>query len=462
MNKRLLIVLFTLFGAMASFKSQALAPNINSKEVSFENQVDYVDFMFTDILGHLRSVTLPVNQVPGAIKNGLKFDGSSIPGYSSIYESDMHLKADTNTAVVITRTDGSKHGRILCDVYRSETEKYEGDPRSILKEHLAKAHELGYEFLVGPELEFFLFTGDSKAIVPIDSNRYFEAENCLNREKLKKELLSYLEQNHIRVEKLHHEVAPGQHEISIEYADALTMADQIILAKHAICAFAAANGMKASFMPKPICKQNGSGMHVHFSLYDTKNQRNAFYDSKDADNLSDTAHQFIAGVLSCIPETNAFINSTVNSYKRLVAGYEAPVYLCWATKNRSALIRIPQINASQPQAARAELRSPDAMTNPYILLSLILSAGLDGIANKKALAPAVNENLYKISLDQIKQRGIKTLPASLNEALANLEKSEFASRALGDRLKSEFLKIKQKELEQFNLCITDWELQQYL
>lgn len=431
---------------------------LNELEIS---QVKYIDFMFTDLLGALRSVTLPLSKAKSALKHGLKFDGSSVPGCSTIYESDMHLKPNLNTCVVIG--NALPTARIFCDVYRSEQEPYEADPRYLLQQQLLRAHELGFEFLIGPELEFFLFEPDTKnKLQPIDSERYFEADHTLEKEWKKLCLLEDLISNHVNVEKIHHEVAPGQHEISIEYDNALRMADQIVVAQHVIKTFAQAQDMKATFMPKPLFGTNGSGMHVHFSLYDTKNDRNAFYDKEDELYLSATARHFIAGVLQYVPEINAFLNSTVNSYKRLVAGYEAPVYICWATQNRSALIRIPQINVSQPRASRAELRSPDALSNPYILFTLLLAAGLDGIEQKMDLPQAVNENLYKMSLSEIQRRGIATLPASLEHAVAALQRSNFARKILGNRLVDEFLAIKNKEIAAYNRAVTNWEIEHYL
>lgn len=429
-----------------------------------EHNVATIDFMFTDILGSVKNVMIPISQLERSLKHGLKFDGSSIPGYSNIYESDMHLMPDLASAQVIVDYDGYATGRVMCDVYKNAQEPYEGDPRSILKKLMNRVHQLGYEFYVGPELEFFLFNkGPGTSVEPIDYDRYFDAETCSQKECYKRELLECLLANGIRVEKLHHEVAPGQHEISMHYADALTMADQIVLAKQVIAQFADSLGMKASFMPKPMSNQNGSGMHIHFSLFTRSAQsRNAFYDATSTAHLSALAEQFIAGVLNYVPEVNAFINPTINSYKRLVAGYEAPVYVCWGTKNRSALVRIPEINQGEESAARAELRSPDAMANPYILFSILLAAGLEGIEANMILAPAINENLYKLSLDQIRNRGIATLPACLSHALEDLQESEFATQALGKRLINEFISLKKKEIARYTSCITNWEIETYL
>lgn len=416
--------------------------------------VDCVDCYFTDILGSLRSVTIPLNAAKRVLKHGTEFDGSSISGYSSIYESDMHLQPDLNTFKIV---DGT--ARIICDVYENAHEPYAADPRSILKKQLARARELGYEFYVGPELEFFILNEGNTT--PLDKDRYFDASSSMYIDNQKKGLLNALVRNGIAVEKLHHEVAAGQYEMSIHYGDALEIADQIVLAKQIVTMQADAFGLRATFMPKPFTTMNGSGMHVHFSLYDTANQCNAFYDTHDSVYLSTTARNFIGGILKYIPEMSALCNPTINSYKRLVAGYEAPVYICWATKNRSALIRIPQIDASEASAARAEIRSPDAMSNPYILFAALLAAGLEGLEGEQNLEQPIEKNLYKLSQEQVKDLGISVLSASLTQALHSLQESDFARRTLGQRFIEEFVSLKEKEVLNFNRSITDWEWQRY-
>ncbi len=416
--------------------------------------VDTVDFLFTDILGSLRCVTVPLLAAADAFKNGMEFDGSSIPGYVSIYESDMHLKPDMNTLQIV---DNKAH--VICDIYCSACDPYEGDPRYLLKKQLERAKTLGYEFYVGPELEFFLL--DNQNNDPVDASCYFDASDTTSLDYQKRTLINALVRNEIGVEKWHHEVAKGQHETSLHYADALVMADQIVRAKQVLKMQAYELGLRALFMPKPFFGMNGSGMHIHFSLYDSALCKNAFYEKDNPLYLSDTAHHFIAGVLKYVPAMSAICNPTVNSYKRLVAGYEAPVYVCWASKNRSALVRIPQIDATQASAARAELRSPDAMSNPYALFALLLAAGLQGIEDELELAPPVEQNLYKLSLEQIKTSGITMLPESLQDALICLSQNDFVKRALSDRFVQEFVYIKQKEVEQFNRTVTNWEWKQY-
>ncbi len=414
---------------------------------------DSIDCLFTDILGSLRCVTIPLNGAKRVLEKGTEFDGSSIPGYASIYESDMHLQPDLTTFNIVDAT-----ARVMCDVYVNAHEPYEADPRSLLKKQLARAQELGYEFYVGPELEFFLLNENGD---PVDTAHYFDASNNFCIDNQKKCILSTLVRNGVAVEKIHHEVASGQYEISIHYNNALEIADQIVLAKQIIRQQATMQGLRAIFMPKPFNGMNGSGMHVHFSLYDTVNKKNAFYDYDDAAHLSEAAQHFIAGILKYIPEMSAICNPTVNSYKRLVAGYEAPVYICWATKNRSALIRIPQIDAQEAAAARAEIRSPDALSNPYILFASLLAAGLQGIEDAEQLQKPIEKNLYKLSSTQIKELDIAVLPSSLSKALSYLQQSDFARHALGSRFVQEFLSLKEKELLQFNRTITDWEWHRY-
>lgn len=457
--KKIIFLVASLSLFFTQIHTQSDPLDVSSLIHEFEKKsVAYVDFIFTDIAGTLRSVTIPVTHAASALCNGLKFDGSSIEGYSAIFESDMHLKPDLNTCVILQ--EDAPVARIICDVYRTESQPFEGDPRWLLKHHLEHVHEMGYEFLVGPELEFFFL--DKKTLEPVNADHYFQADGSMQQRFLNRELLTLLQKNRINVEKLHHEVAPGQYEISISYSNALEMADQIVLAKYLITLFAENHGMKATFMPKPLFGKNGSGMHVHFSLFDVMNNKNAFYNSNDTLYLSEFARQFIAGVLKHVPQLCAITNPTVNSYKRLVAGYEAPVYVCWATKNRSALIRIPQINEFQPRAARAELRSPDASCNPYLLFTALLGAGLSGIEHKEQLTDSIDENLFLLTPQEILDRGIATLPSSLECALHLLEKNMFAQKIFGEQLIKEFLTIKRKEVVLFNRSVTDWEIKHYL
>lgn len=424
------------------------------------DQIPYVDFLFTDILGNLRSVTIPSYNLASALTDGIKCDGSSIPGFSSIYESDMHIQPDLSTFSIVGSSE-CPSASIICCVQRSEDQGYEADARTLLKAQLDRAHQLGFEFFVGPELEFFLTRNNDQEVVPVDNGGYFSTSPLHYQSIETKEILQFLLDQGIRVEKLHHEVAPGQYEVSLPYSNALNMADTIVRTKQAIKRYADRYGMRATFMPKPIEGKNGSGMHIHFSLYNLIERSNAFYDAYDDNKLSPLAKQFIAGVLDHIPAMTAFLNPTVNSYKRLVAGFEAPVYICWATKNRSALIRIPQINHNQACAARAEIRSPDAMTNPYLAFAVLLAAGLDGIERELALDGQLEENVYRLSPNEILKKGIATLPASLDEALDNLDQDALMGQALSSRLIDEFITLKKKELRAYRQAISPWEIAHY-
>lgn len=422
--------------------------------------IEFVSFVFSDLLGNQKELIIPAKFVPGALENGLCVDGSSIPGCTAITESDMLLVPDINTFTAVPWTEGEfRTARIICDLYLSENEAYKGDPRYLLKEVTKLAENMGYKFYVGPELEFFLFNKHDGS--PCDNSGYFDVETNIDAHFNKRELLHALHKQGVYAEKLHQEVAPGQHEISIRYGEAVNIADQIVIAKNSIKTLANEWGLDATFMPKPIYGENGSGMHVHFSLYDTKNDCNAFYNANDSMMLSETAHKFIAGVLTYAKDFTAIFNPTINSYKRLVPGYEAPIYVCWGSKNRSTQIRIPRVNANQGYAVRAELRSADAMSNPYLIFSIMLMAGLEGIKQNLTIVPAIEENLYGLSIEEIHARNIKTLPTSLEESLKLLEQSAFAQSILGMELLGEFIKVKKKEVREFNRIVTRWEIEQY-
>jgi glutamine synthetase len=428
------------------------------------NRIEYVIFMFTDLLGKQREVMIPTEHVKDALKNNVMFDGSSIPGCTAITKSDMALKADCSTFTVLPWTKGStKTARILCDIYESETKPYAGDPRFILQKVLNEAREMGYECLAGPEIEFFMFKQqEDNKLKPFDSKEYFAAEENINMQAYNGVLLGSMRDQGINIVKIHHEVAPGQLEVVIRYDNALAVADQIVATRHTIKSVALNSGLKATFMPKPIFGQNGSGMHIHFSLYDINNKCNAFADLENEANLSEIGRHFIAGVLHYIQETTALFNSSINSYKRLVPGYEAPTNICHGTKNRSALVRIPQIPEGHTSAVRAELRSPDSSGNPYLALAALFKAGLEGIKNKMELAPMVEDNLYHVSQEELVNRGILSLPASLGEALQKLSSSELAQELLGDQGMSEFVKLKNKEVHAAQTMVTEWEIEQYL
>ncbi len=427
-----------------------------------QEDVEFIDCLFTDLLGNLRQIIIPAHQLSDAFENGLKFDGSSIPGCSLIQESDMHLKLDATTFRTLSWINSHKSAYIICDVYRDAQTPYEADPRSLLKAMEHRFYENGYTMYVGPEIEFFILDkSDSSLVRPSDHRKYMDADLFGDMHGFKKAVLSALTAQGVAVEKWHHEVASGQNEISIHYGTPVSIADQIVIAKHTIKTFCDWYGLQATFMPKPMFGQNGSAMHVHFSIADD-NGDNLFYDADDAAFLSPFAKQFIAGVLRHIKELCAFCNPTINSYKRLVPGYEAPVYLCWAKRNRSALIRIPQINENQGYAVRAELRSPDSLGNPYLIFLSIMTAGWDGLASQTEIPKPVETNLYKMSLTDIYAQGISTLPTSLEQAVELLKHSSFVHETFSPRLIEEFVKAKTKEITSYNQTVTNWEIEQYL
>jgi len=399
------------------------------------SQVQYIQCFFTDLQGILREIILPANKLQGALYNGLKFDGSSIPGYSNISTSDMHLALDANSYY-----EHDDLGFIFCTVYQDEHTPYQADPRWLLEQALERARANNYEFNVGPEIEFFLLDECGN---PCDNQGYVQAATHSDLFNLEILLLNKLAEYGISIEKIHHEVAPGQYEIVLHYADALTIADHIMLAKYIITQMAYEYGLSASFLPKPFLHQNGSGMHVHFSLYNTLFQQNAFYESMLQEQLSMVAQQFIAGILNRISEYVLITNPTLNSYLRIRPGFEAPTNICWSPTNRSALIRIPQINASQPYAARAELRCPDSSSNPYLVFAFMLNAGLEGILEQEAPWPMISENIFAFTSEQKETLNIQSLPGSFEQALQNFENTK--NNLFNDCFHAVYAKLKHKE-----------------
>ncbi len=448
---------------LSSFQCQAKNKEPDYLSLIKLDQVSYINYLFTDINGTPKEVTYPASMAQSLEKDGFKFDGSSVQGITSIKESDMTAKPDMSTfALVPWYNYEQKIARVICDVYRDEYTPYEGDPRSVLKQALAQAEEMGFDFFVGPELEFFICNDEYKnRKSPIDQETYFADNHDAAICDLKISLFNALLIQGIPIEKIHHEVAPGQYEMSIKYSNALSMADHLIITKQTIRAIAKLAGYKVTFMPKPFFGQNGSGMHMHFSLWDRNNNCNAFYDKNGPAKLSKIGQHFIAGVLAHITELNVIFNPTVNSYKRLVPGYEAPINICWGAKNRSGMIRIPQVNDDQPYAVRAEIRSADPMTNPYLAFAALLQAGMDGIKNKMVLDAPVEDNLYHLTYEERETRGIKTLHRSLESAISLFSNSDFAKKILGECLVNEFVKSKQKEITGYNTFITNWELENY-
>ena len=391
-----------------------------------EHDVKFVNLWFTDILGFLKSFSITIEELEKALEEGMGFDGSSIEGYARIDESDMIALPDPDTFQLLPwRPKEQSVGRMICDIHMPGGQPFEGDPRLILKKNLKKAADLGYTFYVGPELEYFYFK-NNKTTEILDSGGYFDLVPLDMAVDLRRQTVLALEVMGIGVEYSHHEVAPSQHEIDMRYTDALTMADSVMTYRLVVKQVAMENNVYATFMPKPIFGENGSGMHVHQSLF--KGERNAFFDKNDPLHLSKTAKSYIAGLLKHAPDITTVTNQWVNSYKRLVPGYEAPVYLSWARRNRADLIRVPEYKPGRETATRIEYRSPDPACNPYLVFSVMLAAGLEGI--EKGLEPPepVEENVYEMTEEQRKHRGIKTLPGSLEEAIALTEKARWSRK----------------------------------
>jgi glutamine synthetase len=426
-----------------------------------EHDVKFIWMWFTDILGILKSFAITVEELEGALNEGMGFDGSSIEGFARIDESDMVALPDPDTFRLVPWRPREHHAvaRMFCDVLKPGGQPFDGDPRFILKKNLKKAADLGYTFYVGPELEYFYFK-DDQGTEPLDKGGYFDLTPHDAATDLRRATVLMLEQLGIDVEYSHHEVAYSQHEIDMRYTDALTMADNVMTYRLTVKEVAMANGVYATFMPKPVFGINGSGMHVHQSLF--KGDKNVFFAKGDEYNLSKEAKSYIAGLLQHAPEITAVCNQWVNSYKRLVPGYEAPVYLSWARRNRSDLIRVPEYKPGREQATRIEFRSPDPACNPYLAFSVMLAAGLDGI--EKGLAPPapIEENIYEMTEAERKERGITTLPSNLLEAINLAENSELVQKALGDHIFDAFITNKKIEWDYYRTQVTSYEIQRYL
>ncbi|MEO6577850.1 MAG: type I glutamate--ammonia ligase [Candidatus Limnocylindria bacterium] len=438
-----------------------------------DRNLRFVSLQFTDIVGQVKSVQVPMHQLESAVHGGKWFDGSSIEGFARIAESDMFLVPDLDTFSEIPwepgiGTDGKEKlhtgsARVICDVYTPNGDPFPGDPRGVLKRQLARVAKLGYVLNTGPELEFFLLrrSADGVETLPHDAAGYFDLSEDLGTE-VRKEMMNSLEGFGIKVETAHHEVATGQHEIDFEYADALRTADNAVTFKTTLKAVAASKGLYATFMPKPFFGINGSGMHTHQSLWDVKKGKNAFSDPKDAYGLSTTARQYIAGTLEHARGMIAVLAPLVNSYKRLVPGYEAPVYVGWARINRSALIRIPQISKGSVASVRIELRCPDPSSNPYLAFAAMLAAGLDGIERKLTPPDPIEENLYHFDAAKLESRKIKQLPGTLREALEELKEDEVIRDALGDHVFERFIEAKTEEWDEYRTQVSAWEVERYL
>lgn len=431
-----------------------------------EDRVKFISLQFTDVYGAVKSVDLPVSGLEDAVKHGVWFDGSSVEGFARIQESDMRLILDQDTYAVLTWTSPElRRARVFCDIFTPGGQPFEGDPRGTLKRMLASLATRGWIYNVGPEPEFFLFKGQSANGVhptPQDDGSYFDFSSDDEAAHVRTALMDALSSMGLEVEVGHHEVARGQHEIDFRFADALRTADNVLTMKYAVKAIAHQHGLRASFMPKPVYGINGSGMHCHQSMFDAKG-KNLFFDGTDAAHLSELAYSFIAGQLAHAQALAAVVAPTVNSYKRLVPGYEAPVYIGWAQQNRSALIRIPRYTEGLEKAVRAELRFPDPSSNPYLAFTVILAAALDGI-DKKMVAPAPlnNVNLYHLTPEERTKLGVKELPGSLAEALTALDQDETIKSALGATTYEAFTRAKWAEWDEFRMRVSDYEIERYL
>ena len=426
-----------------------------------EEGIDFLRLQFTDILGTVKNVSVPADQAEKAFMEGIYFDGSSIEGFVRIQESDMRLKPEADTFAVLPWRDGS--ARLICDVINTSTgEPFEGDPRYVLKSALERAEAMGYEVNAAPEPEFFLFEEDEDGRATTktnDAGGYFDLAPKDLASDVRRDIIFGLEEMGFDIEASHHEVAEGQHEINFEYDDALTTADNVATFRTVVRAIAAQHDLHATFMPKPIPRINGSGMHTHISLF-TEDGENAFHDGDDEFDLSEEAKQFTAGILEHAEALAAVTNPTVNSYKRLVPGYEAPVYVAWSDRNRSALIRKPA--ARVPAASRIEARFPDPSCNPYLALAVLIHAGLDGMEKELECDDPVRENIYEFDEAKREEYGITTLPANLGEAVDALETDDLVLDALGEHVAEKFLKAKQAEYDDYRVDVSQWELDRYL
>ena len=425
-----------------------------------ERDVKFIRMWFTDILGFLKSFSVTVEELERAFDEGLGFDGSSVEGFVRIDESDMIARPDPNTfSIVPWRPLEHATAKMFCDIYWPNGQPFEGDPRFVLKRNLKRAADKGLTCYVGPELEYFYFRSNEDTTV-LDRGGYFDVTPPNVASELRRQTILTLEEMGIGVEYAHHEAAPSQHEIDLRYTDALTMADHVMTYRITVKEIAQKHGVYATFMPKPIGKVNGSGMHVHISLF--RGDRNAFFDKNDVYHLSKVGKCFLAGLLKHAPEITAVTSQWINSYKRLVPGYEAPVYVTWARRNRSDLIRIPQYQPGREKATRIEFRSPDPACNPYLCFSVILAAGLEGIEKEYPLPKPAEENVYELKPEEREKRGIRMLPGSLAEAIELAEGSKLVRKALGDHVFNSFIQNKKIEWDLYRTEVTDYELKRYL
>lgn len=428
-----------------------------------QDDVKFINLQFTDIHGTVKSVGVPAHRLPEVLEKGTWFDGSSIQGFARIHESDMVLHPDPATYQILPwKSPRRRTARLICDIYQPDGTPFPGDPRYILRRAVAEAEAMGYVYNCGPELEFFLLQKRDQALrpVPHDVAGYFDFSPRDLATAVRNDIVDALHAMEIEVEMEHHEVAPGQHEIDFRYADALTAADNAVTFKQAVKAIATQHDLYASFMPKPFFGQNGSGMHTHQSLF--QGEENVFFEADDAYKLSPLAYSFVAGQLQHARALSAIVAPTVNSYKRLVPGYEAPVYICWARINRAALVRIPHYSPGRETSTRVELRFPDPSCNPYLAFAVMLMAGLDGIEKDLAPADPVEEDVYHFDQTRLHELNIGQLPGSLGEAIRELEGDEVLLAALGEHTARLFIEAKRAEWDEYRMQVTEWELNRYL
>ena len=427
-----------------------------------EQDVKFIRLWFTDILGFLKSFAITVEELETSLTEGQGFDGSSIQGFARIDESDMIAMPDPTTFVVLPwrPREGGAVARMFCDILQPDGTPYVGDPRYVLKRALKRAADLGFTYYVGPELEYFYFRDSNGRPQVLDRGGYFDLTPLDIASDLRRETVLTLEQMGIGVEYSHHEVAPSQHEIDLRYTDALTMADSAMTYRLVVKEVAMKHGTYATFMPKPLYGENGSGMHTHQSLF--RGDKNAFFSPDTKDHLSDLARHYVAGLLRHAREITVVTNQWVNSYKRLVPGYEAPIYVSWATRNRSDLIRVPVYKPGKENATRIEYRSPDPACNPYLAFAVMLTAGLEGIEKKYECPPPVERNVYEMTPEERDATGIEQLPVDLADAVVEAEKSELLRKTLGDHVFEKFIENKKIECHNYRTQVTEFELEKYL
>jgi len=425
-----------------------------------DQNIEFIHLWFTDVLGFLKTFVITIDEIENAMTEGMGFDGSSIQGFARIEESDMIALPDPTTLQILPwRQDGQLVATMFCDIVKPDGSPYEGDPRYVLKRTLKRAAELGYTFYVGPELEYYYLKNDVSPEV-VDHATYFDQTTRDLAVDLRKQTVRTLKNFGIQVEYSHHEVGPSQHEIDLRYDEALKMADAVMTYRLVVKEVAQLNDLYATFMPKPMFGEAGSGMHVHQSLF--KGESNTFFDPQDDFHLSQTARHYIAGLLHHARPISAVTNQWVNSYKRLVSGYEAPVHICWAHRNRSALVRVPMYKPGKEKATRIELRSPDPACNPYLAFAVMLAAGLDGIERKLELPADVTDDVYEMSDAARTAAGIGHLPESLKEAIDELEKSDLLRETLGDQVFEWIIRNKRIEWREYRTRVTQWEIGEYL